>query len=76
MQTQQRRAEVSSGIKSARSFCGISVVSYNYNSNLVGDRRYKSICLASTLRWISLLPPPIGPTRESRKNICMSYSIE
>lgn len=36
----------------------------------------RSICLARMLRWISLVPPPMGPTRESRKNICMSYSLE
>ncbi len=36
---------------------------------------YRPIDFAMMLRWISLLPPPMGPMRESRKNICMSCSI-
>jgi hypothetical protein len=31
--------------------------------------RYKPIGLATMLRWISLVPAPMGPTRESRKYI-------
>jgi hypothetical protein len=37
--------------------------------------RHNPMQRAITLRWISLVPPPIMPTRASRNIICMSWSM-
>src|SRR5262249_18776609 len=39
------------------------------------NRAHSPMQRAITLRWISLVPPPIVPTRASRNSICMSLSM-
>ena len=48
---------------------GINVVTITHAWRGTCAGRYKPIRLATMLRWISLVPAPMGPTRESRKYI-------